>query len=88
MKEVVDTANENHMNPWYEMLKEAEISHTPLSPYLDVELLLNNSLSVDGSSIEKTDFKYSVPKISLDLVKEEVSYWQDLKFFPIVKKSE
>jgi len=88
LKDVVDTANENHMNPWYEMLKDGEISHTPLSPYLDIELLLNNSLSIDGSAIESTGFKYTVPKITLDLVKEEVKYWQDLKFFPIVKKLE
>jgi len=62
LKEVVEQANENHMNPWYEMLKEAEISHTPLSPYLDEELLLNNSLSVDGTAIEKTGFKYNTKK--------------------------
>ncbi len=76
------------MNPWYEMLKNAEISHTPLSPYLDEELLLNNSLSVDGTAIEKTGFKYNVPKITLDGIKDELKYWQDLKFFPQVKFKE
>jgi len=85
LKDVVDTANENHMNPWYEMLKNAEILHTPLSPYLDVELLLNNSLAVDGSAITKVGFKYSVPKISAELVKDEIQYWQDLKYFPKIK---
>jgi hypothetical protein len=88
LKEVVDTANENHMNPWYEMLKGGNVSHTPLSPYLDVELLSNNSLSLDGTAIEKTGFKYSTPKISVDLVKEEISYWQNLNYFPIIKKLE
>jgi len=86
IKEAVEAANESHMNPWYEMLKHADINHTPLSPYLDEELLLNNSLAIDGTAIEKNGFKYTIPKITIDLVNEEIKYWQDLKFFPKIKK--
>jgi len=86
IKEAVEAANESHMNPWYEMLKDANINHTPLSPYLDEELLLNNSLAVDGSAITKVGFEYTHPKINLDLINEEIKYWQELNYFPKIKK--
>ncbi len=41
--------------------QEKSIEITPLSPYLDKELLGNNSLAIDGSAIEATGFKYEVP---------------------------
>lgn len=86
MQDVVDVANENHMNPWSEMLKAAGIKFTPLSPYLDKELLLNNPLSLDGSKIESLGFKYDVPDVSLEKLEECIKYYQDLNIFPPIKK--
>jgi nucleoside-diphosphate-sugar epimerase len=82
IKEAAETANENHMNPWGEMLKESGIKFTPLSPYIDVELLYNNGLSVDGSLIEGTGFKYDYPQLTKDLLLEEIKYFQELNLFP------
>jgi len=36
--------------------------------------------------LKKNGFKYTIPKITLDLVNEEIKYWQDLNFFPKIKK--
>lgn len=82
IKEAAETANENHMNPWGDMLKECAIKFTPLSPYIDVELLYNNGLSVDGSAIEGLGFKYDKPQITKDLLLEEITYFQQLNLFP------
>jgi hypothetical protein len=38
------------------VLQAHGITNTPLTPYLDQELLYNNSLSVDGSKIESTGY--------------------------------
>jgi hypothetical protein len=40
----------------FHSLQAHGITNTPLTPYLDQELLYNNSLSVDGSKIESTGY--------------------------------
>ena len=40
--------NEKHMEGWATMCKAAGILNTPLTPYLDPELLAHNHLAVDG----------------------------------------
>lgn len=64
---VVENVNEKHLKPWSDLCKEAGIENTPLSPYLDQELLYNNSLMIDGSAIEATGFAYEVPEVRLHL---------------------
>lgn len=81
-----DTANENHMYPWGEMCKQSKVEHSPLSPYIDKELLYNTSLSVDGSSIEKTGFTYLHTEINSALVKQSIDYWKDMGLFPNYEK--
>lgn len=87
MKDAVETANDAHMEPWSLMCKNSGIASTPLSPYIDIEVLYNTSLSVDGSAIEKaTGFKYEKTEITKELVEEEIKYYQDLKLFPTFTK--
>lgn len=86
MKDAVDAANEQHMDPWSEMCKQSGIKSTPLSPYLDIELLYNNPLSVDGTAIEKTGFQYELPTLTKELLEEEIAYFQELKLFPQFEK--
>eukprot|EP00762_Andalucia_godoyi_P004476 ANDGO_08189.mRNA.1 Uncharacterized protein PB2B2.11 len=81
---IVEDANDTHMQPWSDMCKEKAIANTPLSPFIDKELLYNNPLSVDGSAIESTGFSYEVPKITKDLLVESIKYFEDLKLFPQV----
>lgn len=82
MKDAVEAANDQHMEPWSQMCKDSNISSTPLSPYLDIELLYNNPLSVDGTAIEKTGFKYEFPTMTKELLEQEIAYYQELKLFP------
>ena len=79
---VAQTANDNHMSPWSDMCKEHNIKFTPLSPYIDKELLSNNNLSIDGSAIEETGFKYEVPEMTEALIREELDYFVKLNLFP------
>jgi len=82
MDDAVNTANEKHMEPWSELMKKEKIENTPLSPYLDKEILYNNPLAIDGSKIESLGFKYDYPNVTLELLIEEVKYWEELKLFP------
>jgi len=82
MKTVTDTANDKHLKPWSDVCKKHNITTTPLTPYLDEELLYNNHLSVDGSAICSTGFQYQHPKVTADLLKASVQYHIDNGSFP------
>jgi len=75
MKVVAETANDKHLKPWSDLCKEHQITTTPLTPYLDEELLYDNPLSVDGGAIvSETGFKYAHPKVTQELVREALDY--------------
>jgi len=74
MKVVAETANDKHLKPWSDLCKEHKINTTPLTPYLDEELLYDNPLSVDGNAICETGFKYSHPKVTSELVRQSLEY--------------
>lgn len=82
MKTVAETANEKHLKPWSDLCKAHNIVNTPLTPYLDEELLYNNSLSVNGAAITKLGFAYKHPEMTEDLLREVVNYFTDLEIFP------
>lgn len=82
MRSVVEHANENHLGPWSEMLKTNNISNSPLTPFLDEELLYNNPISVDGSKITSTGFSYDHPEVTKESLQETIKYFVDLGHFP------
>jgi len=82
MKTVAETANEKHLKPWSDLCKAKGITNTPLTPYLDEELLYNNALSIDGSKITTTGFEYKHPKMSQADLVEVISFFVELGFFP------
>ena len=59
MDHVVDEVNDETLDPWAELQNAAGISQsTPLSPFMEKELLKDTDLSMDGSAFEKdTGFK-------------------------------
>ena len=84
LKGVAEEANDKHLKPWSDLCKEQGITSTPLSPYIDQELLYNNSLSVDGSAIEKKGFKYTHPKLVKEDLRVIMEYFGNQGLFPKV----
>lgn len=84
-KAVTEEVNDKHLKPWSDLCKGGNIVNTPLTPYLDQEVLYNNSLSVDGTAIEELGFKYDHPEINEDLVREQINYFIAQKLFPPLK---
>ena len=70
MSGATEESNEKHLAPWAEACSRDGISNTPLSPYLDQELLYNKHLHVDGSKIESTGFNYRQATPTLDLMRK------------------
>ena len=60
MDSVVDDLNDNTLDPWADLQTEAGIKDTsPLSPFMEKELLKDNDLSLDGSAFSRdTGFQY------------------------------
>ena len=63
MTRTVEEVNQKHLIPWTELKRIHNINNTPLSPYLDKELLYHKHLFIDGSKIESTGFKYAYPEV-------------------------
>eukprot|EP00054_Salpingoeca_dolichothecata_P016831 m.99277 g.99277 ORF g.99277 m.99277 type:complete len:365 (-) comp22163_c0_seq1:351-1445(-) len=82
MSGATEDVNSKHMQPWADMCGKANITNTPLSPYLDQELLYNNSLAVNGSKIESTGFTYDHPTLEVDALKKMVQEAVEMKLFP------
>ncbi|KAI9304299.1 hypothetical protein BJ944DRAFT_181898 [Cunninghamella echinulata] len=82
LNSVVEDINEKHLQPWADILKANNIQNTPLSPYLDPELLYNNALSVNGEAIEKTGFQYSVPLLTKENLQNIIDEFKALDLWP------
>ncbi len=82
LKNIAEVANDKHLKPWSDMTKEAGIQDTPLTPYLDEELLKDHSTALDGSAITKLGFKYDYPKPTVDLLKEVIKDFEAKGYFP------
>lgn len=82
MSVAVEDSNEKHLSPWSEACLRDKIANTPLSPYLDQELLYNNNLCINGSKIESTGFQYEHPELKVEYLREVVDDYVQLGVFP------
>jgi hypothetical protein len=74
--------NEKHLQPWSEICKKGGLAGTPLTPYLDRELLKDNELSLDGSKLEKMGFKYENPEMTEELLREIINGFIESELWP------
>jgi len=81
-KFLVGYANDQHLKPFSDACKKYGILDTPLTPYLDEELIKDNPTSLDGSAIEKLGFKYDHPQPTAALIKEVLQDYVDKGYFP------
>ncbi|KAJ2999906.1 hypothetical protein HDV02_001425 [Globomyces sp. JEL0801] len=83
LESITEEANDKHLQPWSELCKAGDIQNTPLTPYLDRELLKDNALSVDGTKIEKTlGFTYTHPQVTEALLKQVIDEFVANKLWP------
>jgi len=80
---VTEDVNDKHLQPWSELCKAGGISNTPLTPYLDKELLKDNALSINGSKIEKDlNFQYRHPVMTQELVQDVIDQFVENNIWP------
>lgn len=84
MDYATQVANDKHVGPWVELIRAHGIRNTPVSPFMDKELLYQNHLYVDGSAIEKTGFTYAHPTLDEATIEATVREYVAQKLFPPV----
>jgi len=83
LESVTEDINDKHLQPWSELCKAKGINNTPLTPYLDKELLYNNSLSINGAKITtELGFKYEVPEMKKEHLLAVIKDFIEVKAFP------
>lgn len=84
MESVVDDLNEETLEPWADLLADANITRPgPLSPFMEKELLKDTDLSMDGSRFESVvGFKYDKPKLTADEVEKMLASYRRMNWWP------
>lgn len=83
LTQVADYANDKHVPEWTKMCQTAGIANTPLTPYINKELLYKKHLSVDGSKIvsDSKSFEYTVT-FCKEAVLEQIDAFVAQNIFP------
>ncbi|KAF2682542.1 NAD dependent epimerase/dehydratase family protein-like protein [Lentithecium fluviatile CBS 122367] len=81
---VVDEVNDETLDPWADLQTKAGISQTtPLSPFMEKELLKDTDLSLDGSKFEKeTGFKYQHEKLTKEGIEQIIESYKAMGWWP------
>jgi len=81
---VVDDLNDEILDPWADLQAEAGVSDTsPLSPFVEKELLRDNDLSLDaGLFIKETGFQYRHPKLTKEEVEDVIESYRRMNWWP------
>lgn len=62
---VVEEVNDKHMGPWADVCRKDGVENSPLSPYIDQELLYNKHLYLKSGKLSNTTgFTYIYPKLT------------------------
>jgi len=81
-KFLVGLANDQHLKPFSDACKKYQIQDTPLTPYLDEELIKETPTAVDGTKITGIGFVYDHPQITPELCREVLEDFVIKGYFP------
>jgi hypothetical protein len=85
LESVTEDVNEKHMQPWSDLCKDDSITATPLTPYLDKELLKDNEMSINGQKIASFGFTYETPKMTTELLQQVIDDFRANRMWPAQK---
>jgi len=61
LSSVAEEANDKHVPGWQKICTQHKVNNTPLSPYLDKEILKKNNLCVSNAALKKDGFTFVHP---------------------------
>lgn len=70
MSGAVEEINDKHMGPWAAICQFDNVEHTPLTPYMDEELLYHKHLNLNGNKLKNFGYQLRVPEITREKIEE------------------
>lgn len=70
---IVEEINEKHMGPWAEMCMKDNTENTPITPFMDAELLQNCHLNVSNEKLKATGYRLTMPILTQESIEEVIS---------------
>jgi nucleoside-diphosphate-sugar epimerase len=82
MESILSDINGENIKVWLDLVNGAKLEFSPLSPYLDAEVLQTNSYVVNGNAIEATGYSYSYPTVQEEALRDQINYAVKEGWFP------
>ncbi|EAA09169.4 AGAP004297-PA [Anopheles gambiae str. PEST] len=82
MAGAIEEINDRHLGPWAELCQRDGVQNTPLTPYMDQELLFQKHLHLSNEKLKSYGYKLRRPRITRELLEEIVQDFIDMGHFP------
>lgn len=82
MAGAIEEVNDKHLGPWAELCQKDGVLNTPLTPYMDQELLLYKHLNLDNSKLKSYGYQLRRPRITRESLEEIVRDFIAMNHFP------
>uniref|UniRef100_A0A182VY51 NAD-dependent epimerase/dehydratase domain-containing protein n=1 Tax=Anopheles minimus TaxID=112268 RepID=A0A182VY51_9DIPT len=82
MAGAIEEINDRHLGPWAELCQRDGVQNTPLTPYMDQELLLHKHLHLSNEKLKSYGYKLRRPQITRALLEEIVQDFIEMNHFP------
>lgn len=82
LETAVKDINDEHLQPWAKLCSENGIDNTPLTPYIDVESLLNKNINLSNDKLKSFGFEFIHPKLERQLIEEIILDFVEQGLFP------
>lgn len=82
MAGAIEEVNDKHLGPWAELCQKDDILNTPLTPYMDQELLLHKHLNIDNSKMKSFGYQLKHPIIKRYYLEEIIRDFIAMHHFP------
>ncbi|XP_053658487.1 uncharacterized protein LOC128707556 [Anopheles marshallii] len=82
MAGAIEEINDRHLGPWAELCQRDGVQNTPLTPYMDQELLLHKHLHLSNEKLKSYGYKLRHPQITRELLEEIVQDFIEMNHFP------
>lgn len=78
----VEEINDKHLSPWAELCQKDDVMNTPLTPFMDEELLLHKHLNLSNDKMKSFGYQLRVPKLTKQSLEEIINDFMEMNLFP------
>ncbi|XP_058171400.1 uncharacterized protein LOC131286463 isoform X1 [Anopheles ziemanni] len=82
MAGAIEEINDRHLGPWAELCQRDGVLNTPLTPYMDQELLLHKHLHLSNEKLKSYGYQLRRPHLTRESLEEIVRDFIAMNHFP------